>query len=130
MKMIEFKMEMFDLAVRRLANGNKLKLVLESAEDLELEKELIDFRGENVKLVISTEEGDEFHGVFEVFDRKCRSLRNGDKLRLVLEKSYEKSAEIEFVKLRYNDVNIQMVLINTDLPGINGDDGVMEDDDE
>jgi len=133
MNKLEFVMEMFDLSVRRLANGNKIRVVLETSEDLELEKKLIEFRGDNVKAIITQSNEPEnksdkvfIESSFEVFDIKCRRLRNGDKLCLILEKMYEKSEELSLVKMRADDVAIFMERIDMELPGINQDD---EDDD-
>jgi hypothetical protein len=115
MNQTEMVMELFDLHVRRLANGNKLSVVFESTEDLELEKKLIEFRGENVRVTLTQEHEPEnksdrvfIDGNFEVFDLKCRRLRNGDKLRLVIECLYEKNQELELVKLRYDNVKVFM----------------------
>jgi hypothetical protein len=112
--------EVFDLSVRRLANGNKLRVVLESPEDLATEKQIIEFRGDNVKVNMSQQEfdGEEIKikdEVFEVFEIKCRRLRNGDKLRLVLECGYEKEKEIKIVKLRYDNVTLSMTKIQDNM---------------
>jgi len=119
---IEFCMEIFDLAVRRLANGNKLRIVLETLEDLNLEKQLIEFRGENVKAIIAIENSkNPLESVFEIFDIKCRRLRNGDKLRVILEQMYDKENEINLVKMRGEDVMIFMEKVEPDLPGLQED---------
>jgi hypothetical protein len=119
---IEFCMEIFDLSVRRLANGNKLRIVLESLEDLNLEKQLIEFRGENVKAIITIENSNNpLESVFEIFDIKCRRLRNGDKLRVILEQMYDKENEISLVKMRGEDVMIFMEKVEPDLPGLQED---------
>ena len=47
--------ELFDLSVRRLSNGNKLRIVLERQQDIEIEKKLIEFRGDNVKVKMTQE---------------------------------------------------------------------------
>ncbi len=114
--------ELFDVSVRRLRNGNKLRLVFESAEDIETEKELIEFRGQNVEAEITQEKEPTkkadivlIRAVFEVFDMKCRRLRNGDKLQLVLEQMYSKDAELKAVKLRYEDCSIKCVAIEQEL---------------
>ena len=114
--------ELFDLSVRRLANGNKLRVVLECQEDLDVERELIEFRGDNVKVKITQKIPPEnqkdiviVDSVFEVFDIKFRRLRNGDKLSLILEQLYDKEKEIDLVKLRYNDVSLFMEKINEEL---------------
>lgn len=112
-KEFEGVFELFEIRVRRLRNGNKIALIFEVAEDLEVEKELIEFRGENVKAII-TQAIEPQHqldvvtieGEFEVFDLKVRRLRNGDKLRLILEQIYKKETEVESVKLRFNDCKI------------------------
>lgn len=129
MNQIEFVIEMFDLSVRRLANGNKLRVVLEASEDLELEKKLIEFRGDNVKAIITQAQEPEakndqaiIEASFEVFDIKCRRLRNGDKLCLILEKMYDKNDELSLVKMRANDVSIFLERINAELPGLSQDD--------
>jgi hypothetical protein len=117
MKQIDLTMELFDFPVRRLQNGNKLSIIFETAENLELEKKLIEFRGDNVTVNLTQEspenESDRVNieGIFEVFDIKCRRLRNGDKLRLVYECLYDKEQELKLVKLRYDNVKINMELI-------------------
>ncbi|MHA2179841.1 MAG: hypothetical protein ACXAAH_00305 [Promethearchaeota archaeon] len=114
--------ELFDLKVRRLRNGNKLSIVLETGEDIELEREIIAFRGETVKASITQEVEPQkkkdivqINDVFEVFDIKCRRLRNGDKLSVVLEASYEKTLEIELVKIRYDNVKVSFDRIQEEL---------------
>jgi hypothetical protein len=123
-KMNQFEgiFEVFDISVRRLANGNKLRVVLECQEDLEVEKGIIEFRGDNVKVKMSQSVLPEnvkdiivVDTVFEVFDIKCRRLRNGDKLSLILEQLYEKDKELDLVKLRYNDVKIFLERIEEEL---------------
>lgn len=114
--------EMFDIKVRRLQNGNKLRVVLEKSEDIELEKQLIEFRGENVKAKISQQKNPESAGSiilvesgFEVFDLKCRRLKNGDKLSLILECMYDKKLELKLADLRFDDVILQMEKIDEEL---------------
>ena len=105
--------ELFDLKVRRLRNGNKLSLVFESGEDLETEKKLIEFRGCDVKAEITQDKEPQakrdivtISDNFEVFEIKCRRLRNGDKLQLVIEQLYTKEKELAAVKLRYHDCKV------------------------
>jgi 16S rRNA U1498 N3-methylase RsmE len=121
---VEFEgvFELFDLKVRRLRNGNKLSIVLETGEDIELEREIIAFRGETVKASITQEVEPQkkkdivqINDVFEVFDIKCRRLRNGDKLSVVLEAGYEKTLEIELVKIRYDNVKVSFDRIQEEL---------------
>jgi hypothetical protein len=113
--------ELFDLSVRRLSNGNKLRIVLERQQDIEIEKKLIEFRGENVKVKMTQEiEEDDIKPVYiedivEVFDIKCRRLRNGDKLSLILEQLYEKEKELQLVKLRYDNVAVFIEKIQDEL---------------
>jgi hypothetical protein len=121
-KMTKFEgtLELFDLNVRRLANGNKLRVILECPEDIDIEKKIIEFRGANVKVTMTPQETEgekpSIHEeVFEVFDIKCRRLRNGDKLRVILECLYEKEKEIPLVKLRYEDVLLTMEKIQQDI---------------
>src|SRR4030043_2330309 len=122
MNQFEGIFEVFDISVRRLANGNKLRVVLECQESLEVEKGIIEFRGDNVKAKMSQSVLPEnvkdiivVDTVFEVFDIKCRRLRNGDKLSLILEQLYEKDKELDLVKLRYNDVKIFLERIEGEL---------------
>lgn len=120
-KTIESVLELFDLKVRRLRNGNKLSLTFESAEDLELEKKLIEFRGKNVKANITQENIEDeknptvIDATFEVFDLKCRRLRNGDKLMLTLERMYGCDIELSAVKLRYKNCKIKMTILEDEL---------------
>lgn len=116
--MFEGTFEMFDVKVRRLRNGDKLSLVLESTENLETEKALIEYRGEMVKVQITSEvKEDQPHkpkdqymleGNFEVYEVKCRRLKNGNKLRLVLEELYEKQHELTAVKQRFDVIQLMM----------------------
>ena len=129
-KQFEGVLELFDTSVRRLANGNKLRLVFEVTEDKEMEKELIEFRGELVKATIK-KSGDAkkddpvIEGNFEVFDLSCRRLRNGDKLKLVLEQMYTKEKELDAVKLRYEDCSIFFQAVDKELD-FDGDDAGYE----
>jgi hypothetical protein len=113
--------ELFSVDVRRLVNGNKLCYVFEIPENLETEKKLIEFRGENVKASISqaydVPEPKRIHieGVFEVFEVKCRRLKNGDKLMFKLEQSYDKSNELKAVNLRFDKCSVSMQTINEEL---------------
>lgn len=107
-KKFEGTFELFDLKVRRLRNGNKLRLVFEKPESLDEERQLIDFRGHYADVYIGKDKGGDsididLEGIFEVFDIRVRRLKDGDKLQLVLECIYEKDREIELVKLRYCD---------------------------
>jgi hypothetical protein len=115
MNEITFKMELFDHCVRRLRNGNKQSVVFEAAEDRELEKSLIEFRGEKVEATITPEDpskkADGLQGNYEVFDLSVRRLRNGDKLRVVLECLYDKETEVKLAKIRYDEVNVHLVLV-------------------
>jgi hypothetical protein len=123
MKSFSGSFELFEIKVRRLRNGNKLSYVFEAPENLAVEKELIELRGENVKAVITQDyeiakDGKRItlDGTFEVFEVKCRRLRNGDKLMFTLEQSYEKSNELKAVNLRFDQCQISMQSINEELP--------------
>lgn len=125
-KTFEGIFELFELQVRRLRNGNKLRLVFESAEDIETEKDLIEFRGETVKTIVTQKEQPKkredvvtIEGSYEVFDLKCRRLRNGDKLQVILERMYEKDEELKAVRLRYEDclINLESVEQSLDFEG-------------
>lgn len=102
--------ELFKTDARRLQNGNKLRLVFESAEDVEIEKKLIPFRENMVKAIITYEHkpGNDsvIEDTFEVYDVKCRRLKNGNKLTLILEQMYEKSKEIFVVQFKYENCKI------------------------
>ena len=117
--------ELFDLSVRRLQNGDKLKVVLECAENLEIEKKIIEFRGKSCKtnFVFAEDENDLKIGefVFEVFDIKCRRLSNGDKLRIVLENLYEKEQELKIVPFRQNQVKVHFEEIPEDITRYNNE---------
>lgn len=128
MNQIDLTMELFDVHVRRLANGNKLSIIFEVIDNLELEKKLIEFRGSNVAVKMTQDIEPEnkedkifIDSNFEVFDIKYRKLRNGDKLRLIFESLYDKFLEIQLVKLRFNDVKIFMEEIG-ELPFNQNDD--------
>jgi hypothetical protein len=125
MNQIELTMEMFNLSVRRLANGNKIRVIFEIPEDKDQEKQLIDFRGDNVKVMLNDKNDKTF--IFEVFEIKCRKLRNGNKLSLILEKLYDKEDELFLVNLREDDVKIFMERIEPDLPGLENDDNDITD---
>lgn len=110
MKNFSGTLELFDFSVRRLANGNKVRLIFEAPENLDVEKQLIEFRGEYVNLKAKSIEEDapkiELGGLWEVFDLKCRRLRNGDKLRITLETTYNKELEKGAVELRFHDCEV------------------------
>lgn len=116
--------ELFDFCVRRLSNGNKIRIKFEIAENLDIEKKLIEFRGKNVKTQIGIPlEKLETHyrmkvcleNVFEVFDIDVRRLRNGNKLSFVLETLYTKQIEEAVVPLRFQDCLVIMELENEEL---------------
>lgn len=83
----------------------------------EIEKEIIDLRGENVKLRLTDIEGrvivDDI--VFEVFDIKVRKLAANNKLSFVLENMYDKETEKKIVDCRFDDVILYMTIIDQTL---------------
>jgi hypothetical protein len=120
--MFEGKFELFDVKVRRLQNGDKLSIALEASQDLDLEKQLIEFRGCTVKVFIAQAQEESkkakkpFEGFFDVFDVKFRHLKNGSKLRLTLEELYDKKDEIMLVPLRFDVVDVSMEKQQPELP--------------
>ena len=131
MNQIKENFELFDLQVRRLRNGNKLRVVLERTENIEIEKKFIEFRYEKVKakitaLLESGQKGKTIEGNFEVFDIKVRSLRNGNKLCVILEALHDKDLELDIVKYRYEEVVLELEKVQGDLIE-DDDDEVIED---
>lgn len=121
-KTFEGIFELFQIQVRRLENGNKLRLIFEDFENLEVEKSLIEFRGNFVKAIIDLEkeEGEitkteAIEDEFEVFEVSCRRLGNGDKLRFILEAPYKKQLELRVVELREENCKIFMEKIEQEL---------------
>lgn len=126
-KQFEAVFELFDIDVRRLRNGHKMRLTFESAEDVDVEEKLIRFRGELVSAIIGVHQEDQgaesvtIEDKFEVFDIKVRRLRNGDKLCLVLEQMYEKQKEVNAAKLRFQDCKVFFKSVDQQLD-LEGDD--------
>lgn len=48
----------------------------------------------------------EYEGTFEVFDVTHRRLRNGNKLRVVLEAQYDRGEEKKLLDLIYREANV------------------------
>ena len=49
-----------------------------------------------------------FEGLFEVFDVCARRLRNGNKLRIVLEAPYDKAEEKRLIDFKFSEVRMAM----------------------
>jgi hypothetical protein len=120
--MQKFKLELFDITVRRTQSNQNLRLVFEASEDLEIEKKLIEFRGEKVDAKIIELKNAEsagsvasLEGKFECEEVKVRRLKNGDKLRLVLENMYDKKTELDAVEMRFQDVVLELEKIDRDM---------------
>ena len=66
--------------------------------------------------------GKRFQGLFEVFDVCARRLRNGNKLRIVLEAPYDKAEEKRLIDFKFNEVVLDMerIEIQPELPGVPG----------
>jgi len=117
--------ELFNSQVRRLQNGNKLRLIFECPEDIEIEKDLIEVRGCDCKVKVAPVKIDSagkkgpgpvvIDGTFEVFDIKCRRLRNGDKLALILEKSRDKELEIAAVNAKFQECFVFLETVEEEL---------------
>jgi hypothetical protein len=107
--------ELFDTHVERNHNGNRLVYFFEIAEDVEIEKKLIYFREENVKAHIKRQvelpnkkDNVEIDDVFECLGSKWRRLKKGNKLRLVLKQAYDKDKELDAVKLRFDNCQLDL----------------------
>jgi len=62
-----------------------------------------------------------YEGIFEVFDVCSRRLRNGNKLRVVLEAPYDRAEEKMLLDFKFGDARIQMMKYEPqpELTGIN-----------
>ncbi len=100
--------ELFDMHVQRKKDMDLLHLVFECEEDPEIQKHLIDFRKTplGVNITQSTKPDNKTNVVllksedFKISDISVRTLRNMEKLKLVLTCGYQKELEISGVKLR------------------------------
>jgi len=112
-----YDFELFDIRVRRLQNGNKLRLTFEIPYNLDVEKHIIDLRSEHVKLTLKDLEGHVIlHDVtFEVFDIRVRKSASNDRLSFVLENMYDKEVEKKVIGMRFDDVKLQMEIIDKSL---------------
>lgn len=123
MKEFNGSFELFGIDVKRSLQGNKLKVVFKMEEDKAIEKKLIDFRDDWVLLTVNQKIPQEsigeivsVSGKFVVREIKCRSSRNGCNLFLILDQDYEKEKELEFVNLRFQEVIINMIPTEPNLP--------------
>jgi hypothetical protein len=112
MKNYKGNFELFDLQVRRTQSSSIQRVILECPETVEEEKKLIDFRKKNVEVqlfpITDDGYGDGVEEAFYVSNVQCRTLKNGDKLRIILECQYEKDFEKNLVDLRYHEVELNM----------------------
>ena len=117
MKTHEKKYELFDTLVRRLANGSKHRIILEVPYHSEHEHEMIDFRESNVKLTMFGPKDELIINaqIYEVFDLKTRKLKDGNKYRIILEKSYDKKLELAVTPYRFAEINVVMEQIPEDM---------------
>jgi hypothetical protein len=53
--------------------------------------------------------------VFEVFDIKVRKLSSNDRLSFVLENMYDKEVEKKVIDMRFDDVKLQMEIVDKSL---------------
>jgi hypothetical protein len=111
------KFELYDVRVRRLRNGNKLRLTFEIPYNLDTEKRIIDLRGENIKLKMVDIEGQTIleDQIFEIFDIKVRKLSSNDRLSFILENMYDKKVEMRVIEKRFDDVSLLMETIDKSL---------------
>jgi tRNA(Phe) wybutosine-synthesizing methylase Tyw3 len=120
-KQIELVAELFDIKVRRLQNGHKLRLEFEKPQDKDLNAALVYFRHETVDINVTQNHVEKekdrivLEGSYEVFDIKCRTLRNGDKLKIALECVWKKEAEFTAVSLRFQECKLFMDIVEQDL---------------
>jgi hypothetical protein len=109
------KLELFDYFVRRLTNGNKIRIIFESEYDLKDEVNLIRFRQKWVYMkalqIIDPESASHIQSVegkFEFIDVRCKHFANGDKLSLILECSYTSEMDLQLVVVRFQDMNVEL----------------------
>lgn len=95
-----------------------IQLILEMPENTDIEKELVDFRGEQVKVFMNIEnEKDQKMALEDIFEfwMMTRPLKNGNKLRVILTAPYDKPLEKKIVGLKYHNVNLNMETIDQEL---------------
>lgn len=112
--------EVYNLEVRRTSQAAFQRVVLEATHSLELEREIIEFRADDVKAKLTYSDLDtgkqqsvEF--VSNVKEIKVRLLKEDDKIRIVLQAQYDKEKEPELVSLRFKDVAITLERIENQL---------------
>ncbi len=67
-----------------------------------------------------------FEGLFEVFEVSARRLRNGNKLRIVLEAPYDKAEEKRLIDFKFSEVRMVMEKFEAqpELPGVGSEEGM------
>lgn len=117
------KFELFDMHVQRKKDVDLLHIVFECEEDPEIQKHLIDFRKKDlgVHITQSTKPDNKSNIVliksedFKIGDITVRSLRNMEKLKLVLTCGYQKELELSGVKLRRQDCQVSFNALQKEL---------------
>jgi hypothetical protein len=115
--MFEGKFKVEEIKVKKSTKGDMLIITLDMADDLETEKDLIEYRGEMVKVFIKQVDGQaEMEHAYCVSDVKFVAKKDNPRLHLVLASLYDKDQELEIVALRYCPVEISMELYQPELP--------------
>lgn len=120
-KQIEVVMQMIP-KVKELVAGDKLCIVFRTGGNIELEKQLIEFRKKNVTIELTNENKPEdpknkvnFSGSFKVDRVYNKAYAAGDKLFLELINQYEKADELELIKGRFDNMKLFMKTVDADL---------------
>lgn len=109
-------LEFFDHKTPAGRSGKTIKVMLRIPQDNEIEKELIDLRGERVKVNMEIETDDKFKVGFEAdYWHKTKKLKDQNQLVLELTSYYDKKLEKELVDLKFHDVRVEFVKIQQGL---------------
>ena len=95
-----------------------LILCLSLPEDPEIEKELVDFRGREVKAFINIEkETDKKHSIEDTFTfwMSTKKIKSGNILEITLTAPYDKVLEKKIVDVKYHNVELTMKMIEQEL---------------
>jgi hypothetical protein len=110
--------ELFDVKSRRNVTDKKLRLILECPREIEKDEELTAYKFKNVKVNIilkGSESTKKIEGTFEVYNVDTRRLKNGNKIRLVLEQMYDKDQDLICTEFKFYDVILSMEALPDDM---------------
>lgn len=107
---------LIDSYVRKRAERDVLFIVLDTPYNLEREKEVIEYRKQNVILVLHSNEEDKYiKDHYKLHEVRYKDLKNGSRLQIIFSHDYDKEKELEQVELRNHSVLAKIEKINEEL---------------